>query len=83
MDHGGDGIYGSWSVPYLEPVIRDRKFVARNPQVYKNITYKIGECPVAESVQPKIMQFKTNYRNVELAKQKANALRETIQYLSK
>ena len=77
---GGDGFYGAWSVPYLEPVIAERSFVSRYPEIYKDVVYHKGICPVAESVQPKIMQFKTNYRNLELAKQKALALKNTIKY---
>ena len=50
-DAGGDGFYGGLSVPYQEPVM----------SLYK---YK-GECPVAENIQPKMMQFKTNYRSYE------------------
>ncbi len=75
---GGDGIYGAWSVPYLEPVMVDRKFVKRCPWVYNNIKYEKGLCPVAEEVQAKIMQFKTNYRDLRLAKIKAMALEKTI-----
>jgi perosamine synthetase len=62
IKNGGDGIYGAWSVPYLEPVMGGEK----------------GLCPVAEKIQPKLMQFKTNYRDLNLAEQKAEALRKTI-----
>jgi perosamine synthetase len=78
IKQGGDGIYGAWSVPYLEPVIAERKFVKRCPWVYENVHYKQGLCPVAEKVQAKIMQFKTNYRDLKLAKIKAMALEKTI-----
>jgi hypothetical protein len=33
---------------------------------------------VAERIQPLLMQFKTNYRDLELAKEKARALERTI-----
>jgi perosamine synthetase len=33
---------------------------------------------VAERIQPKIMQFKTNYRDVVLAERKADILRKVI-----
>jgi len=79
IKQGGDGIYGAWSVPYLEPMISDRTFVSHYPEIYKDITYNIGLCPTAERIQPKIMQFKTNYRDVDLAKQKALCLKNTIQ----
>ena len=78
VEMGGDGFYGAWSVPYLEPVMAERTFAKRLPQVYGNVSYEQGLCPVAERIQPKIMQFKTNYRDLELAKEKAEVLRRLI-----
>jgi len=80
VSFGGDGFYGAWSVPYLEPVMKERNFVSRYPEVYKDISYEKGLCPIAEQTQSKIMQFKTNYRSLELAKQKALALKKTIDF---
>jgi hypothetical protein len=37
-----------------------------------------GISPVAERIQPQIMQFKTNYRNLRLAKNKAKILEKVI-----
>jgi len=64
-DNGGDGFYAAWSIPYQEPAL-------------SSLGYKKGLCPIAEELQPKIMQFKTNYRDLEVAKKKADALRKTI-----
>lgn len=64
---GGDGFYAAWSIPYQEPALSHLK----------------GNCPIAEAIQPKIMQFKANYRVLELAKQKSHALKKTIQYFQK
>lgn len=80
---GGDGFYGAWSLPYLEPVMEKRNFARRNPEIYKNISYKKGLCPVAERIQPKIMQFKTNYRDLNLAAKKAQVLKKTIKFFKK
>ena len=80
VEFGGDGFYGAWSVPYLEPVIAERKYVKRAPSIYKDVHYKPGLCPVAEKIQPKLMQFKTNYRSLDLAREKARALKKTINY---
>ena len=82
IELGGDGIYGAWSVPYLEPVMQERNFVKFNPDVYKNVRFKKGLCPIAEKVQKKLMVFKTNYRNIDLAKEKANTLKQTIEYFN-
>jgi perosamine synthetase len=78
IEEGGDGIYGAWSVPYLEPMMVTRQFAKRCPYIYKNVSYHEGLCPVAERIQPKIMQFKTNYRDMSLAEKKADILRKTI-----
>jgi perosamine synthetase len=78
INQGGDGFYGSWAVPYTEPVIAEKQFAKRCPWVYDQVNYKPGLCPVAEKIQPLIMQFKTNYRDLKLAKLKADALRRTI-----
>ena len=60
-----------------------RTFVKRNPQIYEHVRYEKGLCPIAEEIQPKIMQFKTNYRNIDRAAQKIDALKKTIQFFSK
>ena len=82
VEAGGDGIYGAWSVPYLEPMIANRQFVKRCPAIYEGIAYDVGLCPVAEKLQKKLMQFKTNYRDIELAEIKADVLRKVIKKLS-
>lgn len=78
VEMGGDGYYGAWSVPYLEPVMAEGVFKNRLPEIYKDVSYKAGMCPVAERVQAQLMQMKTNYRDLELAKQKADILNRLI-----
>ena len=78
VEAGGDGIYSAWSVPYLEPMMTERKYVKRCPWVYENVHYEPGLCPVAERIQKQLMQFKTNYRDMKLAEMKADILRKTI-----
>jgi len=80
VSRGGDGIYAAWSVPYLEPVISDKNFINMNRAVYNDISYRNGLCPVAEEMQPKLMQFKNNYRDLSLAKKQADILREVVEY---
>lgn len=76
---GGDGFYAAWSIPYLEPVIAEKKYMDSG-SVYHGATFKYekGYCPIAEEIQQKAMQFKTNYTDLELAKRKAEALKKTI-----
>lgn len=67
---GGDGFYSACVVPYLEPVFQDNT-------EYNSIFTK-GICPISEDLQKKIMQFKTNYRSLNVARQNANILKELI-----
>jgi len=67
---GGDGFYGACKVPYLEPAFKGLEINGE--------TYEKGICPVAETIQPRIMQFKTNYRNLTIAKQKAHILHTLV-----
>ena len=63
--------------------MRERNFVKNNPEIYKNVYYEKGLCPIAEEIQKKLMVFKTNYRNLDLAKYKAFCLKKTINYYIK
>ena len=75
VEMGGDGFYSACVVPYLEPVFKN------NPE-YNNL-FKKGDCPVAEGLQKKVMQFKTNYRSMADANKKANILKKLIEKLSR
>ena len=66
-ENGGDGFYGGLSIPYQEPVM-------------SNYSYVKGECPNAEIVQPKMMQFKCNYRNLDEANSKIDILKNILSY---
>jgi perosamine synthetase len=63
VENGGDGIYAAWSLPYEEPALAG---IPHDP------------CHVAESIQPRLMQFKTNYRDMAVAERKVEALEKTI-----
>jgi perosamine synthetase len=75
LEMGGDGFYGACKVPYLEPVFQNREI--------NGIRYEKGICPKAEDLQPKLMQFKTNYRNIEIAKKKIEILGKLIRNIEK
>jgi perosamine synthetase len=72
---GGDGIYAAWQLTYLEPAFRGKNSAGDSQQQYAS-----GLCPVAEALQPKLLQFKTNYFEVERAERQAEVLRKTIGY---
>lgn len=86
--NGGDGIYAAWQLTYLEPMFREMHLAGR--EVFFDKPYRDGLpqiyapslCPIAESLQPKLMQFKTNYWDWEQAEKQAELLRRTIVELS-
>jgi len=72
MELGGDGIYACWKLSYLEPFLKGKK--------PRNQKFEQGLCPVAESLQPFLLQFKTNYMDLDEALRQADILGKTIEY---
>jgi dTDP-4-amino-4,6-dideoxygalactose transaminase len=60
--HGGERPYAAWRLTYQEPAFRH---LAHD-----------GACPIAEELQPRLMQFQTN--KIEAAEKNAKALRLAI-----
>ena len=86
IELGGDGFYAAWQVNYMEPVMKEMAFYGKGCPIHcplyegPKVEWGSGLCPVAESLQPKLMQLKTNYGDLEVAQQKAEALRKTIEF---
>ena len=76
MQNGGKSFYGAWSLSYLEPSLLGMKF----PDI--NLEYGEGLCPIAESIQPNLIQLKTNFETISIAKEQSLALLKTINDLS-
>jgi hypothetical protein len=81
--NGGDGFYGGLSLIYQEPFMQkvmpaNQHLTSYYPIKNSRFLYEEDMCPVAERIQPQMMQFKTNYRNLDTAKIKADALFNTI-----
>jgi perosamine synthetase len=78
--NGGDGVYAAWKLTYLEPMFQQRNLLGREKYISKeNLdSYKPGLCPVAESLQKRLFQFKTNYWDLSEAHRQAEILRETL-----
>lgn len=72
--NGGDGYYAAWKISYFEPLFLNE--IQKLPGVWQN--YVNGLCPNAEFLQPRMMQFKTNYWNLEEAKNQMNILKKTL-----
>ena len=69
---GGDGFYGACVCPHQEPSIKN----------FFKKSWKIKSLPVSEKIQKEIMQFKTNYRDLETAKRKASILKKLIKKIN-
>ena len=81
VENGGDGIYSAWAVTYDEPVIKLGEYKKRYPEIYKNLDLTLHKCKNAEFLQKRLMQFKTNYRDMNLAHKKAKILKKTLKDL--
>lgn len=80
LSNGGDGVYSAWKLTYMEPMFQNMNLLGREKFISpENIkSYKPGLCPVAEDLQPRLMQFKTNYWDVDRAYQQADILQSTL-----
>jgi perosamine synthetase len=77
LELGGDGFYGAWALNYLEPAFQSKRFADWQTQKFEP-----GLCPVAERLQPRLIQFKTNYYSVDRRERAAETLRRTIAFFS-
>tara|TARA_B100001142_G_scaffold35458_1_gene31253 strand:+ start:1415 stop:2611 length:1197 start_codon:yes stop_codon:yes gene_type:complete len=82
VELGGDGIYAAWKLSYEETVMSSGEYKKVAPFYYDKLDYPRGICPVAEELQPKLMQFVTNYGSVEEALPYVEALEKTLDYFS-
>ena len=78
LEFGGDPFYAAWKLTYLEPAFHRKTLT---PQ--QTCTYCEGLCPVAESLQPALIQFKTNYFDLDRARAQGEALRRTTAYFDR
>lgn len=80
LDNGGDGVYAAWKLTYLEPMFQNLNLLGRERFISADnlAKYKPGLCPVAERIQPRLVQFKTNYWDIGRAHQQADILRRTL-----
>jgi perosamine synthetase len=77
LGHGGHKFYAAWQLTYLEPLFRNALFGARGRFIER--AYKKGLCPVSETVQPRLIQFKTNFWRRSDAEEQADILRKTLE----
>ena len=69
----------------MEPFLQNMNLLGREKFInyYGDYEYKKGICPIAEGLQGKMLQFKTNYWNEGVIEQKADALKKTIDYFNR
>ncbi|MCH9644445.1 MAG: DegT/DnrJ/EryC1/StrS family aminotransferase [Gammaproteobacteria bacterium] len=70
---GGKAFYGAWSLSYLEPSFLSYKKDAAMHSLQDS-------CPVAEKIQPKIIQLKTNFEDNDSLEIQQVVLRDTLEY---
>jgi perosamine synthetase len=78
IKNGGDGIYAAWTLCYLEDSISDIQNRLSKMGLDGRFNSDLGQCPVAEEIQPELMQLTTNQKDETEMDIQANALRKTI-----
>ena len=68
INNGGDDFYAAMILSYEEPIMKKLGYYEKCK----------GTCPIAEKIQPKMMQFKTNYRTIEDAKKQISILKSSL-----
>ena len=68
INNGGDDFYAAMILTYEEPIMRKLGYYEKCK----------GTCPVAEKIQPRMMQFKTNYRTLDEAKKHIEKLKYSL-----
>jgi perosamine synthetase len=78
LREGGDPFYGAWRLTYLEPLFAAGCPVRHPAYEGAYQDYAPGLCPVAEEIQPRLIQLKTNYWRMAEAEHQAQALASAI-----
>ena len=77
--NGGDNYYAAWKLSYNEPAYQN--ILQKQPGVWQK--YDENCCPNAEYLQKRMIQLKTNYWDIEEAKEQADILKKTIEEYQK
>lgn len=74
QNNGGDGYYAAWKLTYQEPLFQE--IVQKQLGIWQK--YRAGLCPIAEYLQPRMIQLKTNYWDLFEAEHQAEILFKTM-----
>ncbi len=79
MALGGQSFYSAWKLSYQEPFMRDPNLLGRESFIPNEVldSYRTNLCPVAEDLQVRLMQFKTNFYDKSEADKQAEILNKT------
>lgn len=72
--NGGDGFYAAWKLTYNEPLFQN--LIQKWDGVWQNFNGEL--CPVAEYLQKRMLQLKTNYWDLSEAEKQAEILSKTL-----
>jgi perosamine synthetase len=82
VEFGGDGIYAAWALLYDETIFSSGAWKKLCPPLYGPLDYRRPICPVADRIQPKLMQFVTNFGSKAEAEPQVEALYKTIRHFN-
>jgi perosamine synthetase len=84
LSFGGDSVYAAWKLTYMEPMFTIINLLGRDRFISDEVkkSYAPGLCPVAERLQPRLLQFKTNYWDFDRAEKQAEILAKTLKSFS-
>lgn len=82
--HGGKGIYAAWALGYQEPAFQNLHFLGREDFLTRPASelFGPGTAPVAESLQQKILAFRTNEWSLSGLRTQVRALKKTVTELN-
>jgi len=82
VENGGDGIYAAWRLSYQEPFLQNPVNLGWRANLISDWRLQEyqqrGLCPVAEKIQSRLLQFKTNHWRLEDAERQADILKQTL-----
>ena len=82
--HGGKGIYAAWALGYQEPAFQNLSLLGREDFLTRppSELFGPGTTPVAESLQRKILAFRTNEWSSSGLRTQVRALEKTVAELN-
>ena len=82
--HGGKGIYAAWALGYQEPAFQNLSLLGREDFLTRPAPelFGPGTTPVAESLQRKILAFRTNEWSLSGLRTQVRALEKTVSELN-